>query len=92
MPRKLFLAHRKYLTDIDRCPTDLLACDSQCQFGFESFDLVVLQEACNNFLKTLKSLNDKALFKEFSKDVNKRFQNGVKLFKVKKVCFGKKTR
>ena len=73
MPRKLFLVHRKLLSDIDRCHTDLLGCDSQFQFDFESFNLSVLQEAYDNFLKTLKSLNDEALFREFSKDVIERF-------------------
>ena len=34
LPRKLFLAHRKLLTDIDRCHADLLACNSQSQFDF----------------------------------------------------------
>ena len=51
MPRKLFLAHHKLLTDIDCCHTDLLACDSQSQFDYESFNLGVLQETYDNFLK-----------------------------------------
>ena len=88
MPRKLSLVHRKLLTDIDRCHADLLACDFQSQF--ESFNLGVLQEAYDNFLKTLKSLNDEALFKEFFNDVIKRFQSCVKLCKVRKVRLGKK--
>ena len=67
-----------------------MACDFQSQFDFESLNLGVLQEAYDNFLKTLKSLNDEALFREFLKDTIERFQNWVKLFKVKKVCFGKR--
>ena len=47
-----------------------------------------MQEAY--FLKTLKSLNDEVLFREFSKDVIERFQNCEKLFKVRKVRLGKK--
>ena len=50
-PRKLFLAQRKLLTDVDRCHTDVLACDSQSQFDYESFNLGVLQEAYDNFQK-----------------------------------------
>ena len=38
----------------------------------------------------MKSLNDEALFKEFSKDVIERFQNCVNLFKVRKDRLGKK--
>ena len=76
------------MTDIDRCLTDLLACDSRSQFDYESFNLGALQEAY--FLKTMKSLNDEVLFREFSKDVIERFQNCVKLFKVRKVRLGKK--
>ena len=90
MPRKLFLAHSKLLTDIDCFQADLLACDSQFQFDFEPFNLGVLQEAYDYFLKTLKSLNDEVIFKNFSKDVIERFQNCVKLFKVKKVHLGKR--
>ena len=44
LPRKLFLVHRKLLTDINRCHAVLLARDSQSQFDFESFNLGVLQE------------------------------------------------
>ena len=73
MPRKMFLAYCKLLTDIDLCHSDLLACDSQSLFDYESFSLGVLQEAYDNFLKTLKSLNDEALFREFSEDVIDRF-------------------
>ena len=64
------MAHRKLLIDIDRCHNDLLACNSQSQFDFESFNLGVLQEAYDNFLKIL---DDEALFEEFSEDVIERF-------------------
>ena len=63
---------------MDLCSTDLLGCKYQAQFYLESFNLDVLQEAHDNFVKTLKSLNDEALYKEFSEDVIERFQNCLK--------------
>ena len=92
LPRKLFLVHRKLLTDINRCHADLLARDSQSQFDFESFNLGVLQEVYDNFLKTLKSFNDEELpvFREFLKDVIERFPNCAKVCKVRKDRLGKK--
>ena len=67
---------------MDLCSTDFLGYKYQAQFHLESFNLDVLQEAHDNFVKTLKSLNDEALYREFSEDVIERFQNCVKLFKV----------
>ena len=52
LPRKLFTAHRKLLTDIDRCHTDLLTCDSQFQFDYESFNLERYALAKNKIMLT----------------------------------------
>ena len=86
--RKLFLAHCKLFMDC--CHTNLLACEFQAQFDFMSFNLAVLREDYDKFLRTFKSLNDESLLKEFSENVTKRFRNCVKLCKIKNLRFCQK--